>query len=507
MDGFTDEVEAAANYPGFATHPAAVCAIAPADCDADGTPNFRDLDSDNDGLTDAEELAAMTDPCNSDTDGDGVDDLTEHVAGSDPSSASSTPPATALYVILPYHPPGETGDHVQRQFDFSTHIRQADVFFLVDNSASMGPIIDNLRTNLSSTIVPGIRMAIPDVRVGVASFDSMPDGNDGDSGHPGDYTLWVRQKLAMDVGLTQSAFNNMHTIDTDTGGYYGGDYAEDQTEALFESIQGDGSHGHEGDAAATRSVHNGLDPSGDGWVSRMNPASDCGAAAGDPTPYGWGCFAPGRVPILVLCSDASWYDGYASGSPHSSSGHNSGDLTTAMNARGAYYIGIDVGTQQDTFQNSVALANATHTVDAMNNPIAFNVGGNIGMASSQIVNAIVTIAGQSRQDITTRTDPDAMEMRLMTPHTTADFVRSVTPDHGVPDMPDGYDHKDATTFYNVAPSTRVFFNVDFYNDFQPGGTTAEIFRAKIVVLGRAMSEVDSRDVYIVVPAAGSGPPG
>jgi hypothetical protein len=63
-----------------------------------------------------------------------------------------------------------------------------------------------------------------------------------------------------------------------------------------------------------------------------------------------------------------------------------------------------------------------------------------------------------------------------------------------------------TTFYNVSPDARVEFEVDFYNDFQPGGMTATLYRATIVVLGRANTEVDRKDVYIIVPANVAQPP-
>lgn len=54
------------------------------DVDHDGTPNILDQDSDNDGLTDGEELKLGTDPAKSDTDGDGIDDGTELPTGTDP---------------------------------------------------------------------------------------------------------------------------------------------------------------------------------------------------------------------------------------------------------------------------------------------------------------------------------------------------------------------------------------------------------------------------------------
>ncbi len=508
-DGYTDIVESVSSYPSFSTGRAPLtCGQSPDDCDADGLYNFRDLDSDNDGLTDGEERTSGTNPCASDTDGDGIDDLTEHVAGSDPTMGTSTPPAGTLYVTIPYHPPPEMGEHPQREFTFATRIRQADVFFLVDNSASMEPIIMNLRNNLMSVIVPGVRAAIPDVRMGVGSFDSIPDGIQGDPGNPGDYTLWIRQRITTDISAVQGAFNTMVTIDTSTGGFfYGGDYPEDQVESTFEVIAGAGMRGHLTDAAARRSVRNALDPTGNGYVPTMVPTTDCAVSPDEPTPFGWGCFGPGRVPVVVLCSDAAWYNGLQPGSPSDANSHTGAEMVAALNAAGAFFIGIDVGAANDTANNSRRVATMTHTVDGAGAPIVFATGGNVASSATGIVNAIAQIAGQSRQDITTRTSPDTAEMRLAAPHTTADFIRSVTPTRGIPEMPAGYDRRDATTFYNVAPSTQVVFTVDFYNDFQPGAATALLFRATIHVLGRAGSEVDHRDVFMIVPAIGAQPPG
>ncbi|MEZ4392456.1 MAG: hypothetical protein R3A48_15315 [Polyangiales bacterium] len=126
------------------------------------------------------------------------------------------------------------------------------------------------------------------------------------------------------------------------------------------------------------------------------------------------------------------------------------------------------------------------------------------MASSQIVDAITRVAGQSRQNITTRTQPDAMAMNLPTGRTTADFVKAVVPLRGDPEPPNGYERRDETTFYSVSPSTRVTFRVEFFNDFAEGASTARLFRATIEVLGRGGTVVDTRPVFIVVPAVGAG---
>lgn len=508
-DGFTDADESARRYPNYTSFAQNfICGSVGDNCDApqDVIPNFRDLDSDNDGLTDREELMAGTNPCAADSDGDGATDLIESTAMSNGRDPMSRPPENSLYVVLPYNPPGATGMREYREFQFSTRIRQADVLFLVDNSASMEPIINNLRANFRATIVPGVGAQIPDVRMGVISFDSMPFGLSGEAGNPGDYTLWVRQAMTPDTAAVQRAFDNMRTIDQDTGGrYVGGDGPECQTEAAFQSITGAGSPGRESDPAALFSVRNALDPRGNGWVPRSDPMRDCPR---DGVRFGWACFSEGRVPILVLASDAPWYDGCAPGSPSSGGrGHNCQQLVSALNMRGGYFIGVDVGRGVGgfTYTNAEAVSRMTNTVDGAGNPIVFGPGNTgIAMASTQIVEAITRVAGQSRQDITTRTQPDAMAMGIPMGRTTAEFIKAVVPLRGDPDAPVGYDRRDDRVFYNVSPSTRVTFRVEFYNDFVEGGATARLYRATIEVLGRGGTVVDTRPVFIVVPAVGSG---
>jgi len=56
----------------------------PRDTDGDGIPDYRDPDSDNDGLPDGQEVEIGTDPLNPDSDGDGVSDGTEVAQGHDP---------------------------------------------------------------------------------------------------------------------------------------------------------------------------------------------------------------------------------------------------------------------------------------------------------------------------------------------------------------------------------------------------------------------------------------
>ncbi|MBL8679059.1 MAG: hypothetical protein JNK05_07825 [Myxococcales bacterium] len=493
-DGFSDEIEGRRNYPGYEAMalPALVCGAPPASCDSDATPNFMDTDSDDDGLTDAEEREARSNPCASDTDMDGVPDLTERAAGSDPTSATSMPPMGALYVTLPHSTPANPQPHQFREFEFQTRIRAADIMFFVDTTGSMQRTIDTLRTTLSTRIVMPLVAMLggADVRYGVADFRDVPNGTYGASS---DWILRVRQKPDANASLTLTAIGQMRAA-------LGGDWPESQVEALYQALEGDGITGHESDDTPSRTM------GGMGWAGRVNRDAHCD---GVPGSFGWGCFQTGRVPILVLFSDADWHNGAFGSYPYSDirGMHNYSNLRAAMLRRGAYYVGIDVGMGRDTFVQSEQLARESGTLDAMGNPIVFNNPGGGPEIADSVVTAITSIINGTRQNITTRTDPDAMEMRIAAPRTTADFVKAVTPLRGMPDAPAGFDRFDATTFFNVAPSTRVTFRVDFHNDFQPGGRTAQLFRTTIVVLGRANSEVDRRPVFIIVPGADANVPG
>jgi hypothetical protein len=214
-----------------------------------------------------------------------------------------------------------------------------------------------------------------------------------------------------------------------------------------------------------------------------------------------------------MFSDAAWYDGPQPASPRSIHGHRYPELAAAMLSRGALFLGVDVsaaGTMGFTYANSVYLARATGSLNAMRREVVFAPAssGGLDRTAAGIVEAVRTLANETRQDITTTVLADAMETRLPMGRTTANFVQSVTPVRGEPAMPTGYERHNDRTFFGVLPTTRVVFRVTFYNDFLEGTDTARVFQASVVVRGRAGSEVDRRPVFIVVPARGGGlPPG
>lgn len=133
----------------------------------------------------------------------------------------------------------------------------------------------------------------------------------------------------------------------------------------------------------------------------------------------------------MLASDASWYDGCAPGSPATpgNPGHNCNELVTALNNRGGFFIGVDVGrgVGGDTYDNNASpssrCARAPSTARAR--PVVFGPGsaGIAGASRGMHASARPRVAGSSRQDITTRVVADAMATDVVTGHTTADFIR------------------------------------------------------------------------------------
>src|SRR5690606_35003261 len=100
-------------------------------------------------------------------------DLDEVASGTDPRDPAANPRADGNFVffepyMMPADPPMDT-------LDFATDIRQADVYFLVDTTGSMGTSIASLRASIAD-FIPMVRAEIADVWIGVGGFDDYRAG-------------------------------------------------------------------------------------------------------------------------------------------------------------------------------------------------------------------------------------------------------------------------------------------------------------------------------------------
>ena len=467
-DGIADNEEASDNP----------CRIR--DTDGDGTPDWWDTDSDNDGLSDADEVGTFgTDPRNRDTDGDGVTDLGEaRGTMTDPTDPGSTIDPDDFFVVLPYN-----GAREVRRLQFGTDISVADVYFLIDTTGSMGGPITNVQSSLT-TLAAEIRSRIPNVQLGVGQFRDLPmsaceGGVFGldECGDAGDEAYEHEQNITDDVSAVQTALNGLSA-----GG--GADGPESHVVALFHTATGLG---------ATYTHRSG---------SWSIPAQNCVPVPDEPARRsGYPCFRPGALPIVVLVTDVEMHNGPSGSNPYTGVTPPPPIFEQAMAALssiGARFIGVAVngGGRADL----EAAARATGTVDSSGTPLVVDAAG--GTVSDSIIDAIGTLTGGVAQDVSTRTEnvpgnPDEFDA--------TQFIKAVTPvegyREGVPGA--GYDRFDETTFYNVIPGTVVEFSVDFFNDVRPPAATAEIFKARILVVGNGVADLDARNVYIIVPPDGA----
>ena len=449
-------------------------ACAPANSDTDEVQDYLDLDSDNDGLSDAEELARGTDPTDIDTDGDGVTDLAEVAAETDPTSAASTIAPEDFFVVLPY-----MGAHELRRLRFGTTIQQADVYFLIDSTGSMQPVIDNVRDSLGD-IATELAMVIPDVQMGVGHFEDFPFASGGAFGPtffggPDDDAYENAQDITGDLAAVRSALDGI--------------------------VLGDG---HDGPESAVQGLYQTATGRGGTWSFMGDtyeiPRRVCPEFPDESVPRrGYPCFRPGSLPIVVTVTDLEWHAGSADGSRHPYSmitpaPQDLPDAADALSRIGGRFIGVPIRNDSGMAfpTDHEAMARQTESLSGSGAPLVYPAP--IGMVSDSIVEGIRTLVTTTPQDVSTETEnvrPNPGDLDA------TQFIVSITPVMATPAS--GVSGMDATTFFDVVPGTAVDFEVDFYNGIVPPPPVAQVYRARIVVYGNRSARLDERRVFIIVP--------
>jgi hypothetical protein len=499
-DGISDADEARSTDP-----------CAPADSDGDGTPDFIDTDSDNDGLSDEREAELGTDPTDTDSDDDGVTDLGEvDGAGTDPNDAGSTIPEGDFFVVLPYE-----GDREERRLRFGTDIEIADVFMLVDMTGSMGGERQNLITGLLDVIIPGIQAEIPDVQFGVGGFDDYPYAGYGSdcevrtlagtgTGPRCDTPFYLLREIGppdRDVGgWSLSASATECPIDTSVRNIGRIEGSPNGRPDLLEAVEGlpchYGADGPESYVPALWSTATGM---GLSWPTGSIPGQTCPVIPDeDGTRVGYPCFRPGALPIVLFFGDNEFHNGPGGSEAYSFDAPTYTEAVDALNDIGARVIGVDSGSARPEFEQ---VATATGAVRADGTPLVFDIASDGTGLDSTVVSAVAELVGGTPQDVTTRTEnvpgnPDDFDATA--------FIEAIVPFEGYTPSggPGGYGSKDATTFYEVIPGTTVEFTIDFYNGVRMPADVAQIFQARIIVVGNDVTDLDARNVYIVVPPEG-----
>jgi hypothetical protein len=512
----------------------------PASRRLDGVPDYLDTDSDNDGLSDDDEVLAETNRCDADSDDDGILDSLEvawcrangraHCA----TDIAVRIPESETWVALPY-----MGPATQRELAFNTVARVADVFFLIDTSSRNAPALAALQTALSVVgrgALDAARTLAPDAQLGVAhfeDFDASPTTG-APYGLPGDRALWPLCAGAPGTmgcrpgwGITLQPASRAGDVlaaaqALSPGG--GGDAPGSQIEALYQVLAGDGLY--TGDAATACENAPGRAPC---WITpRRCPDGTRGQA----------CFRRGALPVVLLLTASDFHGGppgMAGGAPWAPyeglmpRPHTFAELANEFATTGARVIGVNGNPTArcetsrltriagDPCFDLLAVARASGSVDRTGRPLVYDlprlatpaaVGDLVGAALTSLANDV-----PFDTTLSVRADPTNPAMIDATR-----FVRARTPTcqlGGAPDRcwtpPPGVTasaavaRTDMNGFYRVVPGTRVRFTVSLRNDtVYEGAAGLSVFKLYFDALGDG-SLRDTREVVVVVPAHQRGP--
>ena len=489
------------------------------DVDRDGVPAYRDLDSDDDGASDTDERVHGTDSTTADTDDDGYPDLVEiarerlECPPEAPDVASgacgcATDPACGIpvedfYVVLPFEGEAQPAD-----LAFTTTVRSADLFFLMDTTASMDAELGRIRSTVATPetgLIARSAATLADVRFGAGQHEDFPFGGYG-AGSDAVFRLATALREADRAEQVRDAFEAMAIHD-------GADGPEAATEALYHVVTGEG---------GTWSHTSG------GTYTMPRYASECSSGWGAP------CFRADSLAVVLHFTDFCSHQGPPGEDRTSCTdyvGVRPGTLqwpamVAAMNDHGAKYVGIntdaascegrDVGGGRTPcfFMRETAIA--TGAVDEDGDPLVYdlpNGGGSDVAFVDAVVEAIDTVIERVPLDVDTvvRDDPsDAVDARrFITEREPACLAAAPTepcwtPPVGVP-ADEAVRALEMERFVDVRPGTEVLFRIGFQNTFQPSEGRARVHVAFIDVRGDRGPVLDTREVYVVVPAVRGAP--
>ena len=134
-------------------------------------------------------------------------------------------PPAEIDVELPYF-----GEPVIADRDIDLGLNQLDVHLNIDTTGSFGGEIAELRESLTSTVVPALQERIPNLAMGVSTFEDYPIG---DFGSTDDVPFELVQEITTDIPQVRRALERI-TLGS------GGDLLEAGYESLYQIATGEG---------------------------------------------------------------------------------------------------------------------------------------------------------------------------------------------------------------------------------------------------------------------------
>ncbi|MCO4768689.1 MAG: hypothetical protein KDA24_01570 [Deltaproteobacteria bacterium] len=397
------------------------------DSDGDTLIDALDTDSDNDGLSDEFEVGIGTDVTSDDSDGDGSSDLIESALGTNPLDGNDNPANNGDLVFV--SPARSPIDPAVGTVDITTNYQEADVYFLIDKTCSMGDEMSAMRSavvniindltcdsfgactedsNCASDQVCGLGLTCIDDPQIYGCVPSFWSGAGVYGGSGSSYPITNLQSVTSNASAVQGV------LPTSVGNY-GAD------ETLFQAAQ----------CIATPSA------------CPSNRITGCaGTVSNCPG------FRADSVRILVQITDEM--DEYN----HPSFTANTAG--SALQSLDINYVGVDADVGHEGLADLTSVANAAGSLDSMGNP--FVRSGSNASVSTSVTSALQEIIGQVPLEATI----EVVDM----PGDSGDALLFI--DHIEVNQSNVDINGDGVT--DCAPETANDSDADGWNDFFPAAT-------------------------------------
>lgn len=204
-------------------------------------------------------------------------------------------------------------------------LQRIDLTIVMDTTGSMQPSIENLKSNLTTHILPAVQRAVPSIGIALVDHKDYPLSPYGGNG---DYPVRIAHVVTTDVAQAQSAVTALMADG-------GGDEPESQISAMFHALTGEGLR----------------------WEGKAIPQRP-------PVPgrSGGVDFRPGSLPLLVEITDADWHD--VDNVPYDArvfAPPTLRRLADAFVALGAKFIDVTNGATESPETQANALSDRTHS--------------------------------------------------------------------------------------------------------------------------------------------------
>jgi len=435
---------------------------------------------------------------------------------------------TDFFFVLPYQDPAGNQD---KPLDFHTNVQSLDVFFAMDVTGSMYGEISNLQTSLN-TIVTQIRTAIPDTWFGVGAYADFPVAPYGalnaavECGRNG--LPQPDQPFHMFLAISDNATSVQTAVGLLSNGvnapiWCGNDLPESTIEALYQVATGQGLSSPSPTNVPPSTVGIGGVQYRHGSMPVVIPITDSMSHApgenttcsvtGDNVNYAGSVAAVAHTrqqakdALAAICAKVVGVASIETAIASCSGLADEEDFAKASGARvppAAWEGALPSGCTAGQCCTDINGAGRAPDADGLC-PLVFKINSNGTGLGTSIVTGLQMLTRYASFDVTTEKVGNATGDNgepIPTPFSTADFVKqiravSATPPPAPPTLPAAV--PDNAVFHTVYPGSVVSFTVYAYNDFVEQTEEPQFFRAVIKVLAGGCTDLDQREVLILVP--------